>query len=287
MNQKLQKLITQSDGKKRLRVWSVILTFFGDAILPVGGRVSANTVTKLMAEMGIENGAVRTAFSRLTKDEWVTREKHGRQSFYELAPKGRKPFKLASDKIYASPNQQNKTRLEWLIATNPEGDSKRFKRLVQDFNGVALDGSTAIFNSDLPDLETTLFKADFLFAKSTSKNIPKWLIKQPAMKAYKRELADFISTFSNLPHILSPIEAMAFRCILIHEWRRLVLKLPDLPVNLLPPDWPAEEATRLVARHYAQLRPASQEWLEEEFIDTFGKIRYVEDISMRFNTLQK
>jgi phenylacetic acid degradation operon negative regulatory protein len=42
---------------------------------------------------------------------------------------------------------------------------------------------------------------------------------------------------------------------LVHQWRRFPFLDPDLPVDLLPADWPAPEA----ARRFAQLRSS---WLE-------------------------
>ena len=51
--------------------------------------------------MGIEAGAVRTAFSRLTNDGWVVREKVGRSSFFRLSSTGLAPFEAATDRIYA------------------------------------------------------------------------------------------------------------------------------------------------------------------------------------------
>ena len=57
------ELVGRLNGTKKLRVWSVIITFFGGAIVPRGGSVSARTVRELLQRMGIEAGAVRTAFS--------------------------------------------------------------------------------------------------------------------------------------------------------------------------------------------------------------------------------
>ena len=71
-------LVHRINDSKKLRVWSLIITYFGDAVVPRGGAVSARTVQQILARMGIESGAVRTAFSRLTNDGWVVREKIGR-----------------------------------------------------------------------------------------------------------------------------------------------------------------------------------------------------------------
>ena len=53
----IEELVERLNGTKKLRVWSVIITFFGDAIVPRGGSVSAKTVQELLGRMGIEAGA--------------------------------------------------------------------------------------------------------------------------------------------------------------------------------------------------------------------------------------
>ncbi|WP_272910976.1 PaaX family transcriptional regulator C-terminal domain-containing protein, partial [Falsiroseomonas oryziterrae] len=52
--------------------------------------------------------------------------------------------------------------------------------------------------------------------------------------------------------------------LLIHEWRRLVLRAPPLPPALLPPDWPGAAARALTAALYRRLTPAAEAWLDAE-----------------------
>src|SRR5690606_5393321 len=60
-----------------------------------------------------------------------------------------------------------------------------------------------------------------------------------------------------------PLSAMAARALLIHDWRRIVLRDPGLPLALLPDGWPGEEARDRVARIYGRLREPSESWLRE------------------------
>ena len=75
----------------------------------------------------------------------------------------------------------------------------------------------------------------------------------------------FVQMFSNLAGKaaeLAPLDAMATRVLLIHEYRRVVLRDPCLPTALLPPDWPGAAALGLCAGLYARLAPASERWLD-------------------------
>ena len=67
-----------------MRAWSLIITLYGDAIVPRGGSLWLGSLVKVMSLFNIDAGHVRTAMSRLTADGWLTREKAGRNSYYRL-----------------------------------------------------------------------------------------------------------------------------------------------------------------------------------------------------------
>ena len=59
-----KEVARQLGSPVRLKTWSLIVTVFGDAILPRGGSVAAGTLGEIMEAMGVEAGAMRTAISR-------------------------------------------------------------------------------------------------------------------------------------------------------------------------------------------------------------------------------
>jgi phenylacetic acid degradation operon negative regulatory protein len=61
---------------------------------------------------------------------------------------------------------------------------------------------------------------------------------------------------------LSDLDALVARTLLIHQYRRVVLRDPLLPAALLAPDWPGAEARRLAADIYRALLPGSERWLD-------------------------
>lgn len=60
---------------------------------------------------------------------------------------------------------------------------------------------------------------------------------------------------------LAPAEAFIARTLLVHEYRRVVLRDPNLPAALLPPGWPGLAARTLCRALYRALRPASEQFL--------------------------
>ena len=85
------------------RTGSIVITVFGDAIVPRGGSVWLGTLLAFFEMLDIEGGVVRTAMSRLATDGWLERSKVGRNSFYRLARKGRQTFDAATRHIYDPP----------------------------------------------------------------------------------------------------------------------------------------------------------------------------------------
>lgn len=61
----VDSLIERLHARGRPRVWSLVITVFGDAIVPRGGRVALATLQEVMERLRVEPGALRTAMSRL------------------------------------------------------------------------------------------------------------------------------------------------------------------------------------------------------------------------------
>lgn len=68
------------------RTWSIIITFFGDAIVPRGGTIWLGTLFVFFKAMAVGESVVRSAVSRLAAEDWLCRTKVGRNSFL---PSGR------------------------------------------------------------------------------------------------------------------------------------------------------------------------------------------------------
>src|SRR3954469_25987941 len=74
------------------RTGSIVVTVFGDAILPRGGSVWLGTLLEFFKGLEVDGGVVRTAMSRLAADGWLERSKVGRNTFYRLPGQGRRAF---------------------------------------------------------------------------------------------------------------------------------------------------------------------------------------------------
>ena len=102
------------------RTGSIVITVFGDAIVPRGGSVWLGTLLEFFKTLDIDSGVVRTAMSRLAADGWLERNKVGRNSFYRLVKKGRQTFDAATKHIYDPQPSDWTGRFELLLIGNGE-----------------------------------------------------------------------------------------------------------------------------------------------------------------------
>ncbi|MFM7341216.1 MAG: phenylacetic acid degradation operon negative regulatory protein PaaX, partial [Betaproteobacteria bacterium] len=94
--------LEQFKAAARGQAGSIIVTVFGDAVLPRGGRIWLGSLIGLLAPLGLGDRLVRTAVFRLVQDDWLEAVALGRRSDYRLTPAGQRRFLEASRHIYAA-----------------------------------------------------------------------------------------------------------------------------------------------------------------------------------------
>lgn len=257
----------QSDG--RLRVWSLVITIFGDAVQPRGGTIAMSELQDLLGALRIESGALRTAMSRLAKEGWVKREKQGRNSFYRLSSAGKKAFIPAAERIYSAHFMPSCERL--FIAIGPDAIGKLREKqiaLLDGFGALALRNGVGLITEPDDKVLKQMQAAGFLLVQSTTDQLPQWVHEKLELDDLRTAYTDLLNRFAPLcetPDMvaqLSPLDAMSTRLLLVHEWRRLILKQPTLPAKLLPANWPGLDCHQLVKALYPALILRSESWWE-------------------------
>lgn len=271
----LERHITRLHGNGRLRVWSLIITFFGDVVALRGGRVALSSLQDAMGLLHIEPGAVRTALSRLAGEGWVEREREGRLSFYKLTAEGRAKFDEPTRRIYTSTSDHWDG--EWTVAVDAGDNSLH----LQDQGFVSLSGKGWLrVGGDAGSLSD-----DLLVITGKGSSLPTGLLslwpldEQAAIySAFIGDWQDFGTTGN-----LTAAEAMSARTLLLHDWRRIVLRDPALPDALLPDDWIGHKARNLAGQTYRDLMQGSEKWLDDNGLPINTEPDVLEQ---RFNVLR-
>ncbi|MEZ5872361.1 MAG: PaaX family transcriptional regulator C-terminal domain-containing protein [Nitratireductor sp.] len=252
----------------RLRVWSVVVTIFGDTIIQRGGIVSAATLQELATRLGIEPGALRTAISRLVRDGWITRLKSGRTNSYQLTSNAARVGFEAARVIYAATPQAPTRGYQLALLPQPEtrpgeDDSALFTNagFVQISPGAWLGPASG----HLTEVPTDT--ANILMANVAAGNLPSWVIARITPPETAAALAELLHQAENLIQAFreggaDPLDATAARVVLIHEWRRIALRQAQAGSAILGPDWPGESCRSGVSALYHLLLAASALWLD-------------------------
>ncbi len=238
------------------RTGSVIVTVYGDVVAPRGGEAGLAMLLALFRAMGVGDGVVRTACSRLARDGWLARRRVGRLSFYRLGPRGLDEFGAADARIYGSLDRpwDGKLRLAF-----PQAGEDRSALDAAGF-APAASGVLASPNPAPAGVLTLLGDGDATAMRTFAARV--WPVERLGA-SYGRLLGRFVPLQAEA-EALAPLRALVARVLLIHEYRRVVLRDPALPVDLLPEGWTGWEARHLCAGLYRALLPASEVWLSSD-----------------------
>lgn len=275
MPQPLARIVEQLK-REPSRTGSIVITVFGDAIVPRGGSVWLGTLLEFFAGLDIEGGVVRTAMSRLASDGWLERNKVGRNSFYRLDDKGRQTFDTATKHIYDPPLSDWTGRFELLLIGNGEDRDAARDALKNAGFGSPLPGVwVAPSGVPVPEEAVGAIRLEVSAEDDSGRRLlsESWPLQRTA-DAYLK----FMTTFEPLRlsiaqgEPLTDADAFTARILLIHHYRRVVLRDPLLPTPLLPRDWPGRAARKLCGEIYRGLLSASEQWLDQHASNENGPL---------------
>jgi len=261
----VETLLDKFHERMPIRAGSLIVTVFGDAVVPRGGVLSMASLLEIMRAFRISDTLVRTALSRLVTDGWFERWKVGRNSYYRLTPRGREAFAQATQRIYVDPPQEWHGSFDLVLLESAQ-DRTTLKAELSEMGygtlGTDLMIAAAAAAGDANSfLRLSAAPADIETARRLVERA--WPLAEIESR-YER----FIDTYSGTMAALergarfTDLEALLVRILLIHDYRRAVLKDPLLPSQLLPEPWSGAAARALCGAVYKSLLPASEGWID-------------------------
>lgn len=256
---------------------SIVFDLFGDYIRYRGGSVRLRELVELMACFDVGESTVRVVIARLRKEGWFDSERDGRQTLYKLNPKSQRLLDEGRDRIF------NRIRAEWdrrwymVIYSVPEIDRGVRDRVRKELAWLGfgpLAPSTYVSPHDrlqqvretFADLPTV--RLDTLTCESSGLAVDREMAGRcwdlTTLDADYRELLRVYRT--RLPAYragdLSPREALVERMRLTYDYRKFPFRDPDLPVELLPADWPGHEAHEMFIEAHDLLRTPAEAYTD-------------------------
>lgn len=224
-----------------LRVWSLMVTIFGDLAQEDGTSIQGPTLSAILSEMNIRPEAVRVALHRLRNDGWITSTKTGRTSNHQLTALGRSESAKASARIYADPDS---TATGWRVIVLPDATNINARRLAK------LGFLPLMPRTFIGDAAATPPPGALVLQ---GPEIPDWLPEQFEPQDLARDYAALSDALeaatSSLPAAaeLTALQTAVLRCMIVHCWRRIVLKHPNLPRALFTPNWAGHSCHQMVS----------------------------------------
>ncbi len=234
-----QDLARHLTGDRTPRVWSLLVTVFGELAQKEGSRISGALLGRLTSLMGIKPEAMRVALHRLRKDGWIGSERTGRTSAYFLTDWGRAQSAEATPKIY---NLHAVREQAWLVVFDPAQPVGH-----QDASGTWI-APNLLITTTCPAREHA-----FVTPILPGTPLPDWMthkICTPETIQLAHDFHDRLNQFQQALEAaaeLDRFEISAMRVLIVDGWRRIILRAPDVPDHIFPDTWLGQPCRENVA----------------------------------------
>jgi len=271
-----------------LRANSVLITVYGDVVAQRGQAVWLGSLIQLGGMFGLSPRLVRTSAFRLAADGWLTCTRLGRRSFYALSEAGLQRVQHAERRIYdfKLPTWDGHWTLAILAAGLAASARLHLKRELR-WEGFG-ELSPNVFahphasHPSLKEIIRTAGAVDHVMVLSAESidgysHKPLQTVMHATFKLDRVEAAfkQFVTRFEPVLQqaaSLSAREAFFARTLLIHEYRKVLLRDPNLPQALLPAGWSGLLARQLCEALYGQLLSSSEAFLLTDVETLDGKL---------------
>jgi phenylacetic acid degradation operon negative regulatory protein len=270
----VRRLLARFHRQRPLRAGSLLITVFGDAIAPRGAAATLGSLIQLAAPFGLTERLVRTSVARLAQEDWLAARRDGRLSEYRLSPSGAGRFSEATRRIYGENPGSWDGRWTLLLLPSADGRDRLREELLWLGFGQLNPGVLAHPTRTVDDAREQLLaigakSGQVVALESRSGD----LAADREIARHGWDLADLEKRYLRFVHAFEPVRtaleheqpepeaAFVLRTLLIHEYRRIHLRDPLLPLALLPSGWIGETAYDLTREIYTRVFDPAETWL--------------------------
>jgi len=284
-----EDLLSEFQQQRPMRGGSLIITVFGDAISQHGGSVWLGSLIEALEPFGLNQRLVRTSVYRLIQEDWLVSTQIGRRSYYSFTEFGLRQYLKTARRIYSAsrPQWDGQWTLVMPAYVGEERDELRKELRWLGYGALASD-MLARPGADRRSLDETLQElgvADKVVVMNarTEELSSQEVLKQLSQNCWNLEeleekYSDFLNRYRPVLAAISraksldPEQCFQLRTLLIHDYRRILLKDTDLPDELLPSDWAGKSALNLTANIYKLTYSAAQEYLLGQMETADGRL---------------
>lgn len=196
----------------QLKVWSLIVTVFGDLQKGNLRTLSGGQIRGLIEPMGIKPEAIRVALHRLRKDAWIETQKAGRETFYSLTKEAMAETVNVHDDIYRSGSKYSG---DWYLQIAP------FEQ------GAAHSGFELSPTVFLQSEKQLVRSENQITTQVALSELPHWVdqaIVSASSLSVAEQLRKCLASLVDVEQYASANELAILRILIVHHWRKLALR---------------------------------------------------------------
>jgi phenylacetic acid degradation operon negative regulatory protein len=252
-----------------------ILTVFGGWLVDRTEAVWLGALIELLDAVGLHERAVRAQVQRMAAEGWFEVERVGRRSRYRPTDEARAELRSGDLRVLEQPQPSWDGTWTLVIYEMPSDrrlDRDRLRINLQWLGFGQLTAGTWISphrrraqvealvdRLDLHDTTGIVPGATLVGATAIDYVRRSWNLDH--LDARYKETADLLVDQGEVP--TDPRDAFAKDMVLLKDLLGLLRVDPNLPAELLPPDWPGTEIRADAARHRAALEPLSDAYVTD------------------------
>lgn len=254
---------------------SALFDLYGDHLRARGGHAPVASLVRLLAPLGVQPPAVRTAVSRMVRQGWLSPQRLASGPGYALTPRAVRRLDEAAERIYRTAVRPWDGTWHLLTVEPPRArrERDRLHAQLRYLGYAAVAPQTWLAPRRSPELDAVLEDdggRHHAFDARLSRGTPDAAAMVAAAwdleglgAAYEAFLdgADALLGAPVEALLDTPEEAFAARSRLVHTWRKFLFVDPGLPAELLPPDWPGTAAAAWFDAQAAALLPAARRFV--------------------------
>ncbi|MFT5116606.1 MAG: phenylacetic acid degradation operon negative regulatory protein [Kiritimatiellia bacterium] len=286
----INDLLNEFQQQRPLRGGSLIITVFGDAISQHGGSVWLGSLINALEPFGLNQRLVRTSVHRLIQENWLVSTQIGRRSYYSFTDFGLRHYQKTAKRIYAAETPQWDG--QWMLVIPVDVSDEERDELRKELRwlgyGAIASGVLARPGANRQSLDETLqelnvdskvvvmkAKTEELKVKSVLQNLSQscWNLDEleSRYKAFVQRFKPVLTAISKAK-VVEPEQCFQLRTLLLHEYRRILLKDTELPDELLPTSWAGNKALELTKSIYQLTCQGAEDYLCQTMESTSGHL---------------
>jgi phenylacetic acid degradation operon negative regulatory protein len=259
------------EDSKIVRARSALFDVYGSYLRARGGAAAIAALVRLLEPLGFEAPAIRTAVSRMVRQDWLRPVRLVDGPGYALTKRAERRLDDAAARIYRTRPSTWDGRWQVLVLERlPTRTARdRLDSSLRLLGYGPLGPATWIAprpSAELPEILETEGLAGRTFFGEHDGDDAELATRAWDLEALGADYASFVTEWQPIVSAVDgsvPAEAFAASQRLLHAWRKFLFHDPGLPLSLLPERWPGIEAAEFFDRETSRLAPAAEAFLSD------------------------